>query len=212
MKKSMQFLLAIITLLPALAIAAGPVELNEDSYKKEHGVIIVQINWGRTWECGQFENAQLQALTFTKNNSEAVSLVLETPSRLFADNEYLPYAYVVQPGEYVLTEFDVKVAHSKTDIKHIKGTKDNLIKEGKPVGGTVTVNPGEIVYIGHFGLDCGAEPFLWRYYIDGRSEFVKYISGFRKKFPFVKDVPVQYRLFSTNSLGTPYALDEPTVE
>jgi len=196
-------------------IAAEPLSLNENNYKSDLGVIIIQIHWGRTWKCGQFENAQLQSLTFTKSpidKSEVVSLEFVTPSKLFVDNKYLPYAYVVQPGEYLLTAFDVKVARSRTDIMHIKGTKENLIKEGKSIGGTFTVNPGEIVYIGHFGLDCGAQPFLWRYYIDGRSEFERYIDGFRKKYPFVKDVPVQFRLFSTKTLGNPYALDEPTVE
>lgn len=196
-------------------MAAEPVDLGEEAYKTDHGVIIVQVNWGRTWKCGQFENVQLQALTFTKSpidNSEVPSLELKTHSRLFVDSKYLPYAYVVQPGEYYLTGFDVKVARSTTDIRHIVGTKDNLIKEGKPVGGAFTVNPGEIVYIGHFGIDCGAEPFLWRYYIDGRAEFESYIEDFRLKYPFVKDVPVQFRLFSTETLGNPYRLDEPTVE
>ena len=207
--------IAILGLLPSLIIAAEPVGLNEETYKTNLGVIIIQVNWGRTWKCGQFENAQLQALTFTKspfNKSNETSLELKTHSKLFVDNKFLPYAYVVQPGEYILTAFDVKVARSTADVMHIKGTKDNLIKEGKPVGGIFTVKPGEIVYIGHFGLECSAEPFLWRYYIDGRSEFESYIDGFRKKYPFVKDIPVQFRLFSTKVLGNPYALDEPTVK
>lgn len=137
---------------------------------------------------------------------------LGTPSRLFVDNKFLPYAYIVQPGEYFLTAFDVKVARSMTDVLHIKGTKDNLIKEGKSIGGSFTVKPGEIVYIGHFGLDCGAEPFLWRYFIDGREEFEKYVAGFREKYPFVKEIAVQYRLFSTKMFGGAYFLQNPVVE
>jgi hypothetical protein len=215
MKKGVQLLIAVFVFLPQLVFAAGPVDLDENTYKKELGVIIIQVNWGRTWKCGQFENAQLQALTFNKSpidKPEAASLELETHSKLFVDNIFLPYAYVVQPGEYLLTAFDVKVARSTRDIMHIKGTNENLIKEGKSIGGTFNVNPGEIVYIGHFGLDCGAEPFLWRYYIDGRSEFESYIDGFRQKYPFVKNVPVQFRLFSTKMFGNPYALDKPTIE
>lgn len=211
----MRCVIASLGVLPFIVIAAEPVNLSEETYKSDLGVIIIQINWGRIWKCGHFENAQLQALTFTKSpidKSDEVSLELETHSKLFVDNKFLPYAYVVQPGEYLLTAFDVKIARSATDITHIKGTKDSLIEEGKPVGGTFTVNPGEIVYIGHFGLDCGAEPFLWRYYIDGRSEFESYIEGFRYKFPFVRDVPVQFRLFSTESLGSTYALDNPTID
>ncbi len=211
----MRHLMAILAVLPSLVIAAEPADLDEATYRADLGVILIQINWGRTWNCGQYENAQLQALTFTKSPADrpdGVSLELETPSRLFVDNEFLSYAYVVQPGDYLLTAFDVKVARSTTEVIHIKGTRDNLIKGGKPVGGSFTVNPGEVVYIGHFGLDCGAEPFLWRYYIEGRSEFERYIEGFRQKYPFVKHVPVQFRLFSTQVLGSPYALDEPVVE
>ena len=215
MKNGVLFLMAIVVSLPALGIAAGAVDLDEDSYQKELGVIIMQVNWGRTWKCGQFDNAQLQALAFTKSSndqSEAVSLELEAHSKVFVDNKFIPYAYVVQPGEYLLTDFDVKAARSETDILHIKSSKSSLNRKGKSIWGSFTVHPGEIVYIGHFGLDCGAEPFLWRYYIDGRSEFVSYIDGFRQKYRFLEDVPVQFRLFSTNTLGNPYAIDQPTVE
>ena len=158
MFKSLRYGIAILGTLPMLAVAAEPVSLSADTYKADLGVLIIQVNWGRTWKCGQFENAQLQALTFTKSpidTPESVSLDLETPSKLSVDNKFLPYAFVIQPGEYVLTAFDVKVARSATDVTHITGSKDNLIKDGKPVGGTFTVNPGEIVYVGHFGLDCG---------------------------------------------------------
>jgi len=208
-------LITMFGLLPSLVLSAEPVSLDEETYNKNVGVIILQVNWGRTWPCGQFENAQLQALTFSKapiNKQEGISLELVTPSRLFVRNEFLPYAYVVQPGEYILTEFDVKVARSVKNVMHIKGTKENLIKEGKPVGGTFNINAGEVIYIGHFGLDCGAEPFLWRRYIDGRAEFESYIEGFREKYPFMEEVPVEFRLFSTKTLGLPYYLDEPTVE
>lgn len=215
MLKFLSYIIAILSTLPTLVIAAEPVSLSADTYKADLGVLVIQVNWGRTWKCGQFENAQLQALTFTKSPldaPESVSLALETPSKLFVDNKFLPYAFVIQPGEYVLTAFDVKVARSVTDVAHINGSKDNLIKDGKPVGGTFTVNPGEIVYVGHFGLDCGAEPFLWRSYIDGRGDFEKYIGGFREKFPFVRQVPAQYRLFSTQLFGNPFALKDPTVK
>jgi hypothetical protein len=128
------------------------------------------------------------------------------------NNEFLLYAFVVEPGEYILTAFNVKIARSTTDIAHIIGSKDNLIREGRPVGGKFKVNPGEIVYVGHFGLDCGAEPFLWRYYLDGRIEFEKFVGGFRKKFSFLKHMPVQYRLFSTDVLGLPFTIQDPIVK
>jgi hypothetical protein len=215
MLKNLRHTIAILGSLPALAGAAEPVNLEADSYKTDLGILIIQVNWGRTWKCGQFENAQLQALTFTKSPVDApkpLSLDLETPSKLSVDNKFLPYAFVIQPGEYVLTGFDVKLARSVSDVAHIKGSKDDLVQDGKPVGGIFTVNPGEIVYIGHFGLDCGAEPFLWRTYIDERRDFERYVDGFRNKFPFVKHVPVQFRLFSTQLFGNPYALTDPTVK
>jgi len=215
MLKYLWYAIAILGALPTLVVAAEPVSLSADTYKADLGVLIIQVDWGRTWKCGQFENAQLQALTFTKSpidTPEPVSLDLEPPSKLFVDNKFLPYAFVIQPGEYTLTAFDVKIARSGTDVAHIKESKDNLIKDGKPVGGTFTVNLGEIVYVGHFGLDCGAEPFLWRSYIQSREDFEKYVGGFREKFPFVKQVPTQYRLFSTKLLGNPFSLKDPTVK
>ena len=215
MLKSLRCAIAILGVLPMLVVAAEPVSLSADTYKADLGILVIQVNWGRVWKCGQFENAQLQALTFTKSpidTPEPVSLDLEIPSKLFVDNKFLPYAFVIKPGEYVLTAFDVKVARSVTDVAHIQGSKDSLIKDGKPVGGTFTVNPGEIVYVGHFGLDCGAEPFLWRNYIESREDFERYIGGFREKFPFVKQVPAQYRLFSTKLFGNPFALNDSTVK
>jgi hypothetical protein len=215
MLKFLSYVIVVFGTLPTLVIAAEPVSLSADTYKADLGVLVIQVNWGRKWKCGQFENAQLQVLSFTKSpidTPESVSLDLETPSKLFVDNKFLPYAYVIQPGEYVLTAFDVKVARSVRDVVHIKASKDNLIKDGKPVGGTFTVNPGEIVYVGHFGLDCGAEPFLWRNYVPSREDFESYVGGFREKFPFVKHVPIQYRLFSTQFLGYPFSLNDPTVK
>ncbi len=207
--------LVCLGLFPSFLAAADPVKLGEDTYKADLGLIILQVNWGRTWRCGRYENAQLEALTFMKSpidGPENISLDLETPSRLAVQNRFVPYAFVVQPGEYVLTAFDVKIARSRTDVVHIKGSKDKLVKDGKPVGGSFSVQPGEIVYIGHFGLDCGAEPFLWRYYIDGRNDFERYIAGFREAYPFVKQVPVHFRLFSTQTIGNPFALEDPTVK
>lgn len=205
----------ILWMFPIFTIAAEPVKLDKSTYNPDLGVMIVQVNWGRMWKCGQYENAQLQALSFTQSpadSSNPITLDLKAPSRLFVDNKFLPYAFVVQPGEYVLTAFDVKVARSTRDVFHISPTKSSLIKDGKPVGGTFNINPGEVVYIGHFGLDCGAEPFLWRYYIESRDDFENYVNGFREEYSFVKHVPVQYRLFSTKLLGNPFGLEDNAVK
>jgi hypothetical protein len=207
-------IVAILAAASTLGMAAEPVTLGPDTYKPDLGVLVIQVNWGRTWKCGRYENAQLEALTFSKTPADSpapVSIALETPSKLFVDNKFLPYAFVIQPGEYLLSAFDVKVARSVKDVGHFKGAEDSLIVGGKPVGGTFTVGPGEIVYVGHFGLDCGQEPFLWRYYLESREEFEKYVQGFREKFPFVNQLPVQYRLFSTQPFGHPFSLKDPTV-
>lgn len=214
MFKCLRYLIGISGVLLSLIVDAEPVSLSADTYKADLGVLIIHVNWGRTWKCGQFENAQLQALAFTKliiDTPESVSLELLTPSKLFVDNKYLPYAFVIQPGEYVLTAFDVKVARSVSDVAHIRGSKDNLIQNGKPIGGTFTVNPGEIVYVGHFGLDCLAEPFLWRNYLEDQSDFERYVAGFRLKYPFAKQVPVHHKLFSTQLFGKPFVLTDPVV-
>ena len=215
MSKIFIAVLVCIGAAPLGALAAEPVNLAEDTYKSDLGVIVLQVNWGRIWKCNKFENVQLQAMTFSRSpvdHRESISLELETPSKLFVDNKYLPYALVVQPGEYLLTAFDVKVARSGTDVVHILAGKEKLVREGKSIAGSFKVEPGEIVYVGHFGIECGAEPFLWRYYVDGRQEFVGSVEAFRKRYPFLKDVPVHFRLFSTRTIGEPYSLQDPIVK
>ena len=205
----------IFAFMPCFVLAGTPVTLSEETYQSKQGVVVMHVNWGRAWPCGKFENAQLQSLVFTEapvGNSESALLVLDTPSKLFVDNKYLPYAYVIKPGKYHLTAFDVKAARSTTDVVHIKGNEQNLIKEGKPVGGSFMVNPGEVIYIGHIGLDCGAEPFLWRFYLDGREEFEKYVAEFKEEHPYLKDIPMTYRLFSTKLYGNAHFLENPTVQ
>jgi len=85
--------MALQVALPASALAAAPVPLTPESYQPDLGVLIIQVNWGRVWKCGAYENAQLQALAFTRfapAASTPVSLELETPSKLFVDDRYLP--------------------------------------------------------------------------------------------------------------------------
>jgi len=205
----------VISLVAQTVLAAEPVELTKSTYTVGGAVLALSVNWGRSWKCGPYQNAQLQALTFRRaplSAGNSVSLDLQTPSKLFVDNKFIPYAYVVEPGEYILTGFDVKIARSVRDVVHIKGTEAHLVKDGKPTGGAFTVNAGEVVYVGHFGLDCGAEPFLWRYYLESRAEFESWVTEFRDKYPFAKDLPAHFRLFETTSLGNPFSLAEPTIK
>ena len=204
-------------LIATSSVAASDLEeLTESRYseaKGQKGILIVQVNWGRSWGCGGFENAQLQSLSFAQHprtgpSAQDSSFELAPPSSLFVNDHFVPYAYIIKPGTYALTGFDVKVARSTTDVGHFKGTKDQLFAGGAPVGGAFTVHPGEAVYIGHIGLDCSQQPIPWRYYIEGRADFDRYVSGFRERFPFVEDVPVRFRLLETSSFGQPYALEE----
>ena len=207
---------AFATAVFGSAHADGIIELSESSYK-EYGensaLLILQINWGRRWGCGGYENAQIHKLSFRKilqngQLSDETSFELESPSRLFVKNEFLPYAYIIKPGQYAMVGFDIKVAKSSTDVGHLIAKKSDLIKETKTVGGIFTAVENKATYIGHFGLDCYQQPIPWRYHIDGREEFKKYVEGFRKQFPFARDIPVSFNLFSTSRFGQPYSLDE----
>lgn len=205
-------LIVVGVLLPVFA--NDLIELNELNYKKlkkTKGIVIVQVNWGRVWKCGDYENAQLQNLSF-KKKSDAISLSewtnfsLNTPSKLFVKDTYLPYAFLLEAGEYLLSEFDVKIAQSQSNIRHYKVPENKMIKDGKSIGGSFTVNKGEVVYIGHFGIDCLEQPIPWRYFISNRDDFKRYVNGFKSKYPFVENKDVQFRLFSTTMFGQPYSL------
>lgn len=171
---------------------------NYEEYKNEKAVVLYGVNWGRRWGCAGFENAQSQNLTFTRINPTSGALggdeiVLNNPAILFSKNISQFYAIIIEPGEYALTEYDIKIARSVNDVRHIK--VKNLM------GGTFTVAAGEIVYIGDFGLDCvGAEPIPWRYYIQ-KDDFDSYVAGFKEKYKFIGDKQIIYRLFRTNNFG-----------
>jgi hypothetical protein len=187
---------------------AGYVQLTKKNYeesKADKAVVIYGVNWGRQWGCAQFENAQLQKLKFSRIDPESNKLngediALNIPSVLLAENISNPYAIIVDPGEYALTGFDVKIAESVRKIGHLKAESKDLFVDGKPVGGTFKVNAGEIVYIGNFGLDCAYEPIPWRYYVE-KNDFERYVNGFKKKYKFLADKQFIYRLFQTDRFG-----------
>ena len=179
---------------------------NYEESKNEKAVILFGVNWGRHWGCAGFDNAQLQNLTFSRvdpatGDLSGEDIVLNTPAKLFAKNTSVSYAIIVEPGEYALAGFDIKIARSQSDVRHIKAKNIDLFENGKPAGGSLKVNAGEIVYIGDFGLDCaGGEPIPWRYYVQKR-DFESYVVGFKERYKFVGDKQVTYRLFQTNKYG-----------
>jgi hypothetical protein len=178
---------------------------NYEKYKNNKAVVIYGVNWGRQWGCAGLENAQIQNLTFSRIDSASgvpagEDIVLNTPSKLFVDNVSKTYTIIVNPGEYSLTGFDIKIARSASDVRHIKVKDKDLFENGKPTGGSFNVNAGEVVYIGDFGLDCANEPIPWRYYIQ-KEDFERYVAGLKKKYKFLADKQIVYRLFKTNKFG-----------
>lgn len=203
---TLKSLLIIIFFLFASDAFAGYDKLtrgNYEEYKNEKGVILYGVNWTRKWGCAGLDNAQLHNLTFSlidslSGNLGGEDIVLNNPAKMLARNVSESYAIIVEPGEYALTGFDIKVAKSQSDVSHIKARNKDLFENGRPIGGTFKVNAGEIVYIGDFGLDCaGAEPIPWRYYIQ-KGDFDSYVGGFKEKYKFVGDKEVIYRLFQKN--------------
>jgi hypothetical protein len=205
-------LVGLLSLLVLPAYAQVP--LSEGAFRETgaaKSTVIVQVNWGRYWKCGSYENAQLQKLAFRRINRVDDASVkndweLAPSSILGAKPTFEPYAVLLDPGEYALSAFRFKLAKSVTDIKIAEPGPSNLIVDGRPVAGSFTVGAGEVVYIGHFGVDCQGEPSPWRFYIEGKSEFDRYVDGFHQRFPFTKDSPVTFRLFQTTQLGQPYDL------
>jgi hypothetical protein len=206
-------LLLAVAAVASVATAA-PVPLAAKSYEKlraTHSVVVVHVNWGRYWKCGPYENAQLQRLAFRRLPEVGAPSVtedweLKVPNRLTAKPFFQPYAYLVEPGTYALSGLRLKVAASTSDVRVADLDSTVLLPEGAPAGGTFTIGTGEVVYIGHFGLDCKGEPTPWRFYIEGKDEFQKYSKGFQKQFPFTNETPPVFRLFKTDKFGSAYEL------
>ncbi len=182
-------------------------------YKDSKGVILLAVNWGRKWGCGKYENAQLINLSFDLlSDSEAkkdsdTKIILKTPSKLMVNDEYKDYGFIVEPGEYAITGSKIKVAKSVSDIGYFEAGPEKFLKDGKPQGGTMVVNAGEVIYAGHFFLDCYEDPIPWRYYPEGQEAFESYKRGIRKKYPFLKEKEIEFRLFKTSVFGVDYVLE-----
>jgi hypothetical protein len=200
---------------PTVYAADPPATLTASSFTPAKGTVFLFANWGRAWKCGAFENAQLQAIAFAKvpySGLKEELLSLEPRSTLLANDKWLLYAYVVEPGEYALASFDLKVAKSVKDVRRLKPGASDLFKDNKPIGGTFKVAAGEIVYIGNFWVDCTTpDPIPWRYF-STREEFARDVTTFRKAYPFTKDVPILYRLFATELIGQMYDVEEYSVK
>jgi len=193
-------------------------EVTAESYGKDQtkGLVVVSALWGRTWKCAQFENGQLRSFGFDRLPSETTGddatadVVIEDStsyaSPFYAEKPATNYVLAVDPGEYGLATFAIKVASSATDVKTARVGRARLFEGGKPIGGTFSVKAGELVYIGHFGLDCYKEPTIWRYYPEGRDGFDHYKQVIKQQYPFLDVDTMQFRLFKTSKLGRDYVL------
>jgi len=192
-------------------------QITKDLYnqnKRNNGIVLMDINWGRRWSCGGHENAQLISLAFDKlpmpsiDNETSPSLVIHSPSLLMVDPVFIIYAYSLESGEYAISSFSIKVADSSTEVGFLTARRSNLYKGGQPIGGTFTVNPNETVFIGNFYLDCAYGPTLWRYYSDGREAFESQLQEYKQTFPFLDLSDVKFRLFKTKEFGIDYELPQ----
>ncbi len=168
--------------------------INKSTYAQNNnsnGVILLDVNWGRHWSCGNYDNAQLLSLAFDKlplknsSNEATPDLVLQNPSKLMSKPVFKNYAYSIPAGKYALSAIDIRTAKSLNDIGGFVTKREQLFKNNNPLGGTFSVNSGEVVFLGNFYLDCTYKdnPTLWRYYPDGRENFQKQIAQYKKSFP-----------------------------
>lgn len=191
------------------APSAPPDKVQYELYGAEKGIVLIGVNWDRSWNCGGYENAELRSVGFdllpvhVNDNGPPPDIVLNGSHD---GRGYINFVFLVKPGQYGISYVRIKVAGSMSDVGYFTAYRSSLIKDGNPVGGTFNVAAGEAVYIGHFGLDCAQEPMLWRYYLEDRRSFDDYLTDYRENYPYLKFDDVQYRLFSTREFGYEFSL------
>jgi len=193
--------------------SAGVSESGYAQSRNEKGVVLLSVNWQRAWGCASFDNVELLTMGFDRlplagaDNAQP-EFFLDGPPRLTKAPGYFQYAALLSPGKYALTEFDIKAARSASDVGHFAADRALLAPPGKAPLGTFDVRAGEVVYIGHFYVDCAVNghPNLWRYYLKDRKSFADYIAQAKAENPFLDASNVQYRLFKTETFGTDFDL------
>jgi hypothetical protein len=217
----------VFCMMPALALAGvvtvsgaraadDPLSFTSAAYQsaKDKAVVLVSANWARRWRCGAFENAALQSFGFDHAGSkkdglaEKADLLIEDSSLLPASQSFVNFAYIVEPGEYLFSSYKIKAAKSMTQVGYFSGDRGSLVSDGKSKAGSFTVAPGEIVYIGHFALDCAKAPMPWRYYPEDKQAFAKYLEAVARDFPGLPVEKAKFRLLETTVIGAPFTLPE----
>jgi hypothetical protein len=206
--------LAQLIFVPVASADAG--ELTEAAYKAEgsvKGVVLLDVDLGRYGRCGGNETAQLRRISF--NRMPVTDIKADSPADAEITGPYLPtaaprgmrnYGFILAPGEYALTRISIRVTQSATQVGHLDLGPEQLTPSGSAKAGSFRVSAGEVVYIGNFRIDCAPPMTLWRYYTEGKPNFAEHLSQYRQTFPFLRLEDVQYRLFETKTIGTPYEL------
>ena len=135
--------LLILFVTPFGARAAEPQLLTADSFAElgdQQGVVLLGINWNRMWDCGVYENAQLHEISFVLRNPDGAkgrvsTLDFRVPQRLVKSDYFTEYKILLEPGEYALSSFDIKVAESAFRVRHLVTGAEQLIKGGETSGG-----------------------------------------------------------------------------
>lgn len=195
---------------PLACSTATAAELDKRGYQRHAdtmGVILLDVNWGRQWLCGGYENAQLMSLGFERvpveeGASEHASFELTTPSRAFAKSEFRNHGFLVEPGTYAFSSWSLKVARSVRDVGYLGRSRADMITGDNYLGGTVEVAAGEVIYIGNFFLDCLEQPIPWRYYTEGEAERAAHMAEYQRRFRFLRGQSIEFRLLDTDSYGT----------
>jgi hypothetical protein len=211
-----KLLVVFLSVISQFSLASEPAkQFDAAVYEKtisSKAVVLISANWSRKWNCGRYENAELQFLSFDKSGlqkefSEKADLIVQDESLLPALNTYVNYAFILDPGEYQLFGFRIKLGRSLSSTQAFFGDRKNLAgRDGKSKAGSFTVGAGEVVYIGHFGLDCATAPMPWRYYPETKEDFAKYLDGIKQQFPGLPVQKVVFRLFDTSIMGTPFTM------
>ena len=207
-------LLAQLAFVDAAVADAG--ELTEAAYKAERsakGVVLLDVDLGRYGKCGGNETAQLRRIAF--NRLPITDTRADSSVDAEVSGPYLPtaaprgmrnFAFLLAPGEYAMTRISIRVTQSVAQVGHLELGPEQLVPNGTVKAGSFRVSAGEIAYIGNFKVDCTPPMTLWRYYTEGKTDFADHVSQYRKSFPFLQLDDVQYRLFETKTIGTPYEL------
>ncbi len=190
-------------------------EVTPQSYEKDttKGLVVLSALWGRAWQCSQFESGQLRSFGFDRLPSQttaddATADVVIQGTADYGGGPARNYVLALDPGEYGLATFAIEVAASVTDVKTVSVGRTKLFPGGQPLGGTFNVHAGELVYIGHFGMDCFKEPTIWRYSAKGREGFTHYKQLIKQQYPFLDVDRMQFRLFKTSRFGREYVLPQ----